>query len=311
LALTVAVPSADSIAAEVGLQPRFRSLPVTVITGEETLSTHVTVLEAETLLPQASATVHILVCERTHPDDCIGPSATVRNGGLHSSLAVADPSAALMFAKLGLQPRLLVVPVAVIPGRTWSTVQVAVRRAVAERQLSVAVKVLVWERSHQEDCIGPSDTVSCTGPQEGSAVAVPSAASMAAELGLHPRLVFVPLMVPIGDDVLSTQVTVLETEVKLPQASVAVHVLVCERLHPIDCIAPSAIVPLIGLQASLANADPSAASMSPELGLQPRSFVVPVVVIPGGVTSTFQTTVLEPVTKSPQASVAVQVLVWE
>ena len=173
------------------------------------------------------------------------------------------------------------------------------------------MKVLVWERAHPEDCIGPSDTVSCTGPQEELAVAVPSAASMAAELGLHPRLGFVPVIVPMGDDVFSTHVTVLEAEAMLPHASVAVHVLVCERLHPINCIAPSATVALTGLQLSLANADPSAASMSPELGLQPRLSVVPVVVIPGRTWSTIQVTVRAADAKLPQASVAIQVLVCE
>ena len=66
------------------------------------------------------------------------------------------------------------------------------------------------------------------------------------------------------------------------------------------------------LQASLAVAAPSAASIAAELGLHPRAPLagVPVAVIVGAVTSTVQVAVLDVVDMLPQASVAVNVLVW-
>ena len=62
-------------------------------------------------------------------------------------------------------------------------------------------------------------------------------------------------------------------------------------------------------QLSVAVAVPRAASISAEVGLQPRVEVVPVAVITGAVTSYVQLIVLEEVELLPQPSVAVQVLV--
>ena len=68
----------------------------------------------------------------------------------------------------------------------------------------------------------------------------------------------------------------------LPHASVAVHVLVCD-LAQVPVTGPSRGVSVIVPQASVAVADPSAASIADEDGLHPSVVVVPVAVIIGGV----------------------------
>ena len=75
---------------------------------------------------------------------------------------------------------------------------------------------------------GPVVTVIVGVPQASLAVAEPSAASIAADVGLHPSVDEVPVAVITGGVVLDVQVTVLDTVDVLPQASVAVNVLVCD-----------------------------------------------------------------------------------
>jgi len=102
-------------------------------------------------LPQASVAVNVLVCDREHPLLVTAPSDDVTVGVLQASVAVAEPSAALIAADVGLQPRLPFagIPVAVMVGAVISTVHVAVRDAVdVLPQASVAVNVLVCEREH-------------------------------------------------------------------------------------------------------------------------------------------------------------------
>ena len=73
----------------------------------------------------------------------------------------------------------------------------------------------------------PSEGDAVTGPQLSVAVAVPSAASIAAANGLQPNVRVVPVAVITGGVVSSVQVTVRETAVAaLPQASVEFHVRV-------------------------------------------------------------------------------------
>jgi hypothetical protein len=65
------------------------------------------------------------------------------------------------------------------------------------------------------------------------------------------------------------------------------------------------------LHASVAVAEPRAASISEASGLQPREVAVPVAVITGGIRSLVQLTVLDVVAELPQPSIAVNVLVLE
>ena len=58
---------------------------------------------------------------------------------------------------------------------------------------------------------------------------------MAADVGLHPSapLAGVPVVVIVGAVTSTVHVAVLDPVAVLPHASVAVNVLVCERLHPL------------------------------------------------------------------------------
>jgi len=104
---------------------------------------------------------------------------------------------------------------------------------------------------------------------------------------------------------------VLEVVAVLPQASLAVNVLVCEALHEVVDIVPSAAVIVAVLQPSVAVAVPRAASISAAEGLQPSVVVVPPAVMDGPLRSRIHVTVVEAVAELPQPSEAVKVLVCE
>src|SRR6266496_2004187 len=233
----------------------------------------------------------------------MGPSDDVRVGVPHPSLAVAVPSAALIFEATGLHPSVVAVPVAVITGGVTSTVQVTVLDAVALLpQASVAVHVLVCDAAQLDVVMGPSDDVK---------VGVPSAALISDAGGLHVRASVVPVAVMVGGVTSTVQVTVLDAVALLPQASVAVHVLVCDAAQLDVVMGPSLDVKVGVPHPSLTVAVPSAAFISDATGLHPSVVAVPVAVITGGVTSTVQVTVLDAVALLPQASVAVHVLVCD
>ena len=60
----------------------------------------------------------------------------------------------------------------------------------------------------------------------------------------------------------------------LPQASLAVNILLCEALHEVVVIVPSVDVIVVVLQPSVALAVPSAALISEAEGLQPSVSLV-------------------------------------
>jgi hypothetical protein len=176
-------------------------------------------------------------------------------------------------------------------------------------QKSLAVHVLVCERLHPSVVTLPSLEVTVGVPQPSVAVAVPNALLISPADGLHPRLVEVPPVVNTGAVRSTTHVTVRDAVDVLPQKSLAVHVLVCERLHPSVVTLPSAEDTVGVPQPSVAVAVPRALLISPADGLQQRLVVVPPVVSTGGVRSTTQVTVREAVDVLPQKSLAVHVLV--
>ena len=92
--VAVADPSAASIAAADGLQPRDVAVPVAVITGGIRSLVQLTVLDVVALLPQPSTAVNILVLEDEQLDVDTAPSVNVTVAVLHASVAVAVPSAA-------------------------------------------------------------------------------------------------------------------------------------------------------------------------------------------------------------------------
>ena len=128
--------------------------------------------------------------------------------------------------------------------------------------------------------------------------------------GLHPGIItseYVP--VNVGGLGAVAHVTILDVVAVLPQASIAVHVLVWVALQLVVDTGPSLEVTVGVLQASVAFADPSAALISEAVELQPSDKLVPFAVIAGGVTSLVQLTVFDTVVVLPQASFAVNVLI--
>ena len=147
-------------------------------------------------------------------------------------------------------------------------------------------------------------------PHASVADAVPSAALMSAAVGLQPSVVVVPPAVIDGAALSAVHVIVLDVVAVLPQASLAVNVLVCEREQILLVIVPSLEVIVVLPHASVAVALPSAALISAADGLQPNVVVVPLLDITGAVRSSLaQVIVLAAVAVLPQASLAVHVLV--
>src|SRR5688500_9334950 len=210
------------------------------------------------------------------------------------------------------QSRSTLAGVLVNTGAVRSAVHVTVLDAVEVLpQKSLAVNVLVCERLHPLLLTLPSlvDTVGT--PQASVAVAVPSALLISLAAGLHPSIVLVPPFVNTGAVRSTVHVAVLEAVDVLPQTSIAVHVLVCERLHPLLVTLPSLEDTVGTPQASVAVAVPSALLISLAAGLHPSVVVVPPVVNTGAVRSAVHVTVLDAVDVLPQKSLAVNVLVCE
>ena len=105
----------------------------------------------------------------------------------------------------------------------------------------------------------------------------------------------------------TVHVTVCDVVAVLLQASLAVNVLVCERLQPVVTIAPSVEVIVTAPHASVAVAVPSEPAGFD--GLHPNDAFAELPVKVGGVRSTVHVTVLEVVDVLVQASMAVNVLV--
>ena len=127
---------------------------------------------------------------------------------------------------------------------------------------------------------------------------------------MQPAFVAVPFAV-IEIVLSKVHVTVLDVVDVLPQPSLAVNVLVCDRPQLLLCNAPSLNVSVIGPQASVAVAVPNAAVISEAAGLHPSANDVPIDVMEGGVTSAVHETVLVIVDVLPQPSIATNVLVCD
>ena len=281
--VAVAVPSAAVISEAEGLQPRVAVAPVIVITGGFLSATHVMVLEVVAVLPQASTAVNVLVCDALQVVVDIVPSIAVIVAVLQPSVAVAEPRAASISEAEGLQPRVVVVPPAVMEGPLRSRIHVTVVEAEAELpQPSEAVKVLVCEAEQEVVTTGPSETITAGVLQAAVAVADPSAALISEAEGLQPSVATAPVIIIAGGLGVLVHVTVVEAVAVLPQASTAVNVLVLEAEHDVVDIAPSLDVTDALLQPSEAVAVPSAAVISEAEGLQPRVATAPVIVITGG-----------------------------
>jgi hypothetical protein len=103
-AVAVAEPSAAVISEADGLHPRVTKAGVIIIVGALGALVQVTVLVTVAELPQASTAMNVLVCEEEQVVVDTDPSVNVIVGELQPSLAVAEPSAAVISDAIGLQP---------------------------------------------------------------------------------------------------------------------------------------------------------------------------------------------------------------
>ena len=147
----------------------------------------VTVLVMVAVLPQPSTAVNILVCEEEQLLVDTVPSVNVIVAVLHASVADAEPSAAEIADEVGLQPSGTSAYDPVNAGGIRSLVQVTVLVMVAVLpQASTAVNILVLEDEQLDVDTAPSVNVTVAVLQASVAVAVPSAAEIADEVGLQP-----------------------------------------------------------------------------------------------------------------------------
>jgi hypothetical protein len=226
---------------------------------------------------------NVLVLEALHDVVDITPSLDVIVVALQPSVAVAVPRAASISEAEGLQPSVVVVPLAVMDGPLRSRIHVTVVEAVAELpQPSEALKVLVCDAEQEVVITGPSETITAGVLQAAVAVAEPRAALISEADGLQPRVATAPVIIIVGGLGTLVHVTVVAAVAVLPHASMATNVLVLEALHDVVDIAPSLDIIDAVLQPSLAVAAPSAALISEASGLQPRVATAPVIVITGG-----------------------------
>src|SRR5678810_134231 len=269
-AVAVADPSAAVISVAEGLQPRVTRAGVITIVGGLGALSQVTVLVIVAELPQPSTAVNILVCEEEQLLVDIAPSVAVILTALHASVADADPSAAVIADEVGLQPSVTSAYDPVNTGVIRSLVQVTVLVMVAVLpQPSTAVNILVLEDEQLDVDTAPSVKVTVAVLQPSVAVADPSAAVISEAEGLQPRVTRAGVIIIVGGLGALSQVTVLVIVAELPQPSTAVNILVCEEEQLLVDIAPSVEVILMALQPSVADADPSAAVIADEAGLQP------------------------------------------
>jgi hypothetical protein len=103
-AVAVADPSAAVISAAKGLHPSVTEAGVIIMVGALGALSQLTVLDIVAELPQPSTAVNILVCEDEQLLVDTAPSVNVKVAVLHASVAVADPSAAVISEAKGLQP---------------------------------------------------------------------------------------------------------------------------------------------------------------------------------------------------------------
>ena len=216
--------------------------------------------------------MNVLTCEKAQPLEVTAPSVNVTIGVLQAAVAVADPSAAVISEAEGLQPRVTKAGVIIMVGALGALSQVTVLEIVAVLpQPSTAVNILVCEEEQLLVDTVPSVNVIVAVLHASVADAEPSAAVIADEVGLQPSGTTAYDPVNAGGIWSEVQVTVLVMVAVLPQASLAVNVLVCEALHEVVVIDPSVDVIVVVLQPSVAVAVPRAALISEAEGLQPSA----------------------------------------
>jgi len=104
-AVAVAEPRAAVISEAAGLQPRVTEAGVIIIAGGLGALNQLTVLDIVAELPHPSTAVNVLVCEEEQVEVDTDPSEKVILVTVpQASVAVAEPSAAVISEAAGLQP---------------------------------------------------------------------------------------------------------------------------------------------------------------------------------------------------------------
>ena len=187
-AVAVAEPRAAVISEAEGLQPRVTKAGVIIMVGALGALSQLTVLEVVAELPQPSMAVNILVCEEEQLLVDTAPSVNVIVAMLQPSVAVAEPSAAVISEAKGLQPSGTTTYDPVNVGGIRSLVQVTVLEVVAVLpQPSTAVNILVCEDEQLDVDTAPSVNVIVAVLQPSVADADPSAAVISDAAGLQPK----------------------------------------------------------------------------------------------------------------------------
>src|SRR4030095_3934110 len=175
--VAVALPNAAVISVGKGLHPSVTGEYVPVNTGGVRSEVQLTVLVVVALLPQASRAVNVLTCVTIQPA-VVGVASLDDIVGLpQPSVAVADPSAAVISVGKGLHPSVTLVYVPVNTGGVRSDVQLTVLEVVALLpHASRAVNVLTCV-TIQPAVVGVASLDDIVGvPQPSVAVALPNAA---------------------------------------------------------------------------------------------------------------------------------------
>src|SRR4029077_17339744 len=169
-----------------GLHASVTLVYVPVNVGGVTSAVQETVLDVVAVLPQPSTAVNVLTCVTVQPAVVGVASLEVIVGDPQPSVAVADPSAAVISVGKGLHASVTLVYVPVNVGGVTSAVQETVLDVVAVLpQPSTAVNVLTCV-TVQPAVVGVASLEVIVGdPQPSVAVADPSAAVISVGKGLH------------------------------------------------------------------------------------------------------------------------------
>src|SRR4029079_16392872 len=159
-------------------------------------------------------------------------------------------------------------------GGVWSAVQETDLDIVDELlQASTAVNVLTCVTTQPAVVAGASlNEILVTAPQPSVADAEPSAAVIAVDKGLQPKATGEYDPLNVGGVWSAVQETDLDIVDELLQASTAVNVLTCVTTQP-AVVAGASLNELLvtAPQPSVADAEPSAAVIAVDKGLQPKA----------------------------------------
>lgn len=255
----------------------------------------------------------ILLCEYVQPseitlsvdtDFLTKPQLSFTGGDIPSAFSISILS--------GLHPRYIVVSFTVNSCAEVSTIHCTVLFAVSRLpQESIAMKLLVCARIHPVVTILSFKVVIHTIPQLSSAGgAFPNPSSITSGSGLQPSEIMVSVKLNTGAVVSTNHWIVLKAVSVFPHESVAMNMLLCERMHPLTTMVSLVVEKFTIPQfSSTEGGKPNAICIAIESGLHPRFSRLSLTRKMGAMVSTNHCTVLKTVSLLPQESVAIKVLI--